>query len=265
VRFLLEKNPRPSDMRGLAYWTIAFQGMLFCEYHLAGGALDVLPWIEAALAWLPGTTHESKWGTQAFGHGPDGLPYDDKALMAPAAHLAVFDALARRCGVDARGGEHVRPYVMHSWSDPAQGGHGGMGYNPSYKDLDELWSRSGLVALACALRGEEGPLRRPLCDVMVERHPWMLNSHAYGEPGAALGLLGLAVAHPPGFEAVLPEWRWRFLCSWEPGYGLRDSTPHMGAPYMGEESVVNLAYLLLLSVENDGLVMSGGAPERWLE
>ena len=42
------------------------------------------------------------------------------------------------------------------------------------------------------------------------------------------------------------------------GYGLRYSTPHMGAPYLGEEAVVNLAYLLLLSTENDGLVMSSG-------
>ena len=36
----------------------------------------------------------------------------------------------------------------------------------------------------------------------------------------------------------------------------RYSTPHMGAPYLGEEAIVNLAYLLLLSTENDGLVMS---------
>ena len=77
----------------------------------------------------------------------------------------------------------------------------------------------------------------------------MLISHAYGEPGAAPGLLGLAVVKPKAFEEIVPQWRWRFLCSWEPGYGLRYSTPHMGAPYLGEEAVVNLAYLLLLSTE----------------
>ena len=84
----------------------------------------------------------------------------------------------------------------------------------------------------------------------------MLNSHAYGEPGAALGLLSLAVVKPKAFEEIIPQWRWRFLCSWEPGYGLRYSTPHMGAPYLGEESIVNLVYLMLLSTENDGLLMS---------
>jgi hypothetical protein len=263
--FLLAKNPHPSAMKGLAYWTIAFQGMFFAEYYLASGDERAKDWMAEAAEWLPSTTHESKWGMQAFGHGPDGLPYDNKALMAPTAHLLVFDALARRCGVESRIFEHVKEYVVHSWSDPESGGHGGMGYNASYKDKGEFWSRSGLTALAATLRGENGAMRQGLCLFMQERHPWMLNSHAYGEPGAALGLLSLAVAHPPAFEEVLPQWGWRFLCSWEPGYGLRYSTPHMGAPYMGEESVVNLAYALLGAAEGRGLLMAGGEAERWLE
>jgi hypothetical protein len=62
----------------------------------------------------------------------------------------------------------------------------------------------------------------------------------------------------------MPKWRWRFLSSWEPGFGLRYSTPHMGAPYMGQESIVNLAYAVLCAVENRGLVVAGGQPKRWL-
>ena len=255
---LMALHPRPSEMRGLAYWSIAFQGMFLCEYHLRTGDESVLPWIQEAVEWLPTTTHECKWGMQAFGHGPDGLPYDNKALMAPAAHLLVFDALARKAGVESRIWEHIEPYVRHSWSNPDDGGHGAMGYNASYRDKGEFWSRTGLCALAEELRGDRARMAPLLCVLMEERHPWMLNSHAYGEPGAALGLLGLAVVKPKAFEEILPQWRWRFLCSWEPGYGLRYSTPHMGAPYLGEEAVVNLAYLLLLSTENDGLVMSSG-------
>lgn len=253
---LMKLNPSPSQMTGLAYWTIAFQGMLLCEYHLRTGDESVLPWVEEAVRWLPTTTHECKWGMQAFGHGPDGLPYDNKALMAPAAHLLVFDALARRAGVESRIWEHIEPYVRHSWSNPDDGGHGAMGYNASYRDKGEFWSRTGLCALAEVLREDRADLAPLLCVLMEERHPWMLNSHAYGEPGAVLGLLSLAVVKPKTFEEILPQWRWRFLCSWEPGYGLRYSTPHMGAPYLGEEAIVNLAYLLLLSTENDGLLMS---------
>ena len=265
VDFVRKKHPKPSEMKGLAYWPLSFSGMLFCELYLACGDEDILPWVQEAVDWLPTTTHECKWGMQAFGHGPDGLPYDNKALMACTAHLLVFDALARKCGVDARVWEHIREYVVHSWSDPEQGGHGAMGYNASYKDKGEFWSRSGLTALAAALRGESGSMRERLCVIMAERHPWMLNSHAYGEPGAALGLAGLAVAHRPSFDAVLPQWRWRFLCAWEPGYGLRYSTPHMGAPYMGGESIVNLSYAVLFSARHGGLVMTGGEPARWLE
>lgn len=260
LAFLQEKRPEPSELSGLAYWAVAYQGWLFCEWNLATGDTAVLDWVAKACAWLPTTTHESKWGTQAFGHGPDGLPYDDKALMAPAAHLLVFDALARRCGVDSKVWEHIRPYVEHSWSDPARAGHGGMGYNGSYRDQDEFWSRSGLVALAEHLRDDDtAGMREPLTALMSERHAWMFNSHAYGEPGAALGLISLAVVNREAFEAVIAQYRWRILANWEPGYGLRYSTPHMGAPYMAGESVVNLAYLLLLAVEDRGLVMCGGA------
>jgi hypothetical protein len=250
--------PRPSEMKGLAYWAIAFHGWLACEWHLATGDAAALTWVREAIEWLPSTTHASAFGMPAFGHGPEGLPYDDQALMAPAAHLLVLDALARRCGIASGVWEHIEPYVVHSWSDPASGGHGGMGYNGSYKDEDEFWSRSGLVALAEVLRedGESG-MAGPLTALMAERHPWMLNSHAYGEPGGALGLLALSVANPRAFAAVLPQWRWRFLCAWEPGHGLRYSSPHMGAPYMAEEVVVNLAYLLLLSTRDKSLAMSG--------
>jgi len=264
VEFVRSKNPEPSKMKGLAYWPLSFTGMLFCELHLAGGGDAVLPWVQEAIDWLPTTTHECKWGMQAFGHGPSGLPYDNKALMACTAHLLVFDALARKCGIEAGVWEHIREYVVHSWSDPEAGGHGAMGYNASYKDKGEFWSRSGLTAMAAALRGESGSMRERLCVIMAERHPWMLNSHAYGEPGAALGLAGLAVAHPPSFDAVLPQWRWRFLCAWEPGFGLRYSTPHMGAPYMGGESILNLSYAMLFSARHGGLVMTGGEPTHWL-
>ncbi|HRV81896.1 MAG TPA: PDZ domain-containing protein [Planctomycetota bacterium] len=263
--FLLAKNPHPSEMTGLAYWPIAFHGWFFAEYFFATGDEASRAWVEEAVLWLPTTTHESKWGTQAFGHGPDGLPYDNKALTAPTTHLLVLDALARKMGIESRIWEHVQPYMQHAWSNPDDGGHGGMGYNGSYRDKNEFWCRSGLTALAETLRGGPLPMTKPLCLFMEERHPWMLNSHAYGEPGAALGLLGLAVADRAAFERILPQWRWRFLNAWEPGYGLRWSTPHMGSPYMGEDAIVNLAYAVLGAVDSGGLVMAGGKPERWLK
>ncbi|MBX3474774.1 MAG: hypothetical protein KF754_10355 [Planctomycetes bacterium] len=264
VNALLRENPDPTKMTGLAYWTVGFQGMLFCEYHLATGDQRTLDWIKAAIEWLPTTTHKCAWGMPAFGHGPDGLPYEDKALMAPCAHLLVFDALARRCGVASKVWEHIEPYVMHSWSDPATGGHGGMGYNGSHKDTEEFWSRTGLTALALHLRKDKPEMRDALVALMAKRHAWMLNSHAYGEPGAALGLLALGVTAPDHFKEVMGQWRWRFVSAWQPGFGLRYSTPHMGSPYMGEEEIINPSYALLWTLANKGLVLSGGEAKRWL-
>ena len=263
--YLLAKHPKASEIGGLAFWNIAFQGLFFAEYHLATGDPVTLEWVREAVEWLPTATHETKWGTQAFGHSSKGLPYGGKSLTAPAVHLLVLDALALRCGIQSEVWEHVEPYMRHAWSDPEDGGHGGLGYNGSHRDKNEFWLRSGLLALACSLRGENPDLVGPLCAFMEERHPWMLNSHAYGEPGAALGLIGLAVSKPEAFERVLPQWRWRFLNAWQPGYGLRWSTPHMGSPYMGQDSIMNLAYGVLAAVEGKTLVLAGGEALRWLE
>ncbi len=262
---LLAANPTAADATGFSYWPIAFQGIFFCEYYLATGDKRVLAWIDDAITWLPSTTHESKWGMQAFGHSPKGLPYGKKALMAPCAHLLLFEALALRCGVKSKVWQHIKPYVLHSWSDPkTKKGHGGMGYNGSYKDKAEFWSRSGLTALALHLREDRKDMRTALTRFMAGRHAWMLNSHAYGEPGGALGLVSLYAVHPKGFAEVMPQWRWRFLNAWQPDFGLRYSSAHMGAPYMGEEGIMNPAYGMLLAIMNQGLVMAGGEAERWL-
>ena len=262
--FFLKKNPTAEEVGGFSFWPIAFQGIFLCEYHLATGNKPALAWIEEAIEWLPSTTHECKWGMPAFGHSPKGLPYGNKALMAPCAHLLVFESLAMQCGVKSEIWKHIKPYVIHSWSDPKKGGHGGMGYNGSFKDKNEFWSRTGLTALALKLRDDNRRMQMALSGFMRERHPWMLNSHAYGEPGCALGLAGLALVDPKAFAEVMPQWRWRFLNAWQPGHGLRYSSPHMGAPYMGEEQIVNPAYGMLFAVRNRGLVMTGGKPERWL-
>ena len=264
VDALMRRNPDPTQIGGFTYWPLAFQGILFCEYYLATGKSEILDWIRSACEWLPTTTHECKWGMQAFGHGPDGLPYEDKALMAPAAHLLVFDALARKCKVDSKIWEHIEKYVLHSWSDPKDGGHGGMGYNASYKDKEEFWSRSGLTALSLNLRGDRTGMQTALVNFMEERHQWMLNSHAYGEPGAALGLVSLAVVDPGRFKNVMPQWRWRFMNAWEPGYGLHYSTPHMGSPYMGEDEIINPAYALVLGLRAPGLALLGAEPKKWM-
>jgi hypothetical protein len=38
----------------------------------------------------------------------------------------------------------------------------------------------------------------------------------------------------------------------------------MGAPYMGEDEIMNPAYGALFSLLDKGLVITGGEPTRWL-
>ncbi|MCH7227383.1 DUF6288 domain-containing protein [Haloferula sp. A504] len=260
VEWSLSRFDRPEKHGNLGFWGGAFMGILYAEWHLRTGDERVLPHLEAMRDWAYDGRHMSKWDVPALGHGPDGLPYDQKALVAPACHLLVFEALAMRCGMEDRLWEMLLPYMEMSWSDPADGGHGALGYNRSYKDLGEFWSRTGLFAMACHLRGERPDMRDAMIGIMKERHPWFRNSHAYGEPGGGLGLLGLQLVDPDGFSEMMRDYAWWFSLAWQPGYGLKFTQPHMGAPYMGEDDLFNAMYALVLQAPKKSLHLTGRRP-----
>jgi len=257
VEWAMAKYPQPEKYGNLGYWSGAYAGILYGEWHLATGDKRVLPHLDALRDWAVNGQHQSVWNVPALGHGPSGLPYDNKALVAPACHLLVFEALATRCGMKSGIWELLMPYMEMSWSDPKEGGHGSLGYNRSYKDTAEFWSRSGLFAMAAHLRNQRTDMRDAMTGFMARSHPWFRNSHAYGEPGGALGLLGLNLAAPDAYRRTIREYAWWFSLAWEPGYGLRFTTPHMGAPYMGEDDLINAAYALVLQGPRKSLHLTG--------
>ena len=246
IDWALAQFPEPEKHGNLGFWSAGYMMTLFGEWHLHTGDQRVLKPIREARDWAVAGQHICKWGMPALGHGPSGLPYDNKSLVAPALHLLVGEALTKDCGVESQIWELLDPYMMHSWSDPEKGGHGAMGYNGSYRDLGEFWSRSGLYLIAAHLRSEKPRVKPALAKIMWERHPWIRNSHAYGEPGGAWGLMGLSLAAPEFYQEVIANYRWWFSLAWEPGYGLHFTTPHMGAPYMGEDDLLNCIYPLVL-------------------
>ncbi|BCX46946.1 hypothetical protein HAHE_08540 [Haloferula helveola] len=257
IGWSLKKYPAPEKHGNLGFWSGAYMGILYSEWYLHTGDERVLPHLDLMRDWAFDGQHECKWEVPSLGHGPNGIPYGQKALVAPACHLLVFEALAGRCGMDSKLWELLMPYMEMSWSDPKDGGHGAMGYNRSYKDLGEFWSRSGLFAMAAHLRGDRSDMRDAMTKIMEERHPWIRNSHAYGEPGGSLGLLGLNLAAPERFERVLKEYAWWFSMAWEPGYGLKFTQPHMGAPYMGADDLFNVCYALVLQAPKRNLHLTG--------
>lgn len=257
IDWALKKFPDPEKHGNLGFWSAGYMMTLFGEWHLQTGDKRALKPIKEARDWSVAGQHTSKWGMQALGHGPSGLPYGGKSLVAPALHLLVGEALTKDCGVESQIWELLDPYMMHSWSDPKEGGHGALGYNGSYKDLGEFWSRTGLYLIASHLRGEKAEMKPALAKIMRERHPWIRNSHAYGEPGGAWGLLGLSLTAPRYYQEVIESYRWWFSLAWEPGYGLHFTTPHMGAPYMGEDDLLNCIYPLVLQSPKRNLYLTG--------
>lgn len=257
VEWARERYKKPDDYGNLGFWAGAYAGIFYSEWHLATGDPSVMPHLEALRDWAISGQHNSIWDVPALGHGPSGLPYGQKALVAPACHLLVFEAIAMRGGMKSGLWELLMPYMEMSWSNPAAGGNGTLGYNRSFKDLDEFWSRTGLFAMAAHLRGGRADMRDAMIRVMHERHPWFRNSHAYGEPGGALGLLALNLVVPDIHAEVIRQYAWWFSLAWEPGYGLRFTTPHMGAPYMGEDDLMNATYALVLQAPRRTLHLTG--------
>jgi hypothetical protein len=258
VDWALDKYKKPGDYGNLGFWSGAYAGILYSEWYLATGDKRVLPNLDALRDWAVNGQHPSAWQVPALGHGPDGLPYENKALVAPACHLLLFEALAMRCGMKSGIWEMMMPFMEMAWSDPKEGGHGALGYNRSYKDTEEFWSRSGLFSMTCQLRNQRPDMRDAMTKFMAAHHPWIRNSHAYGEPGGSLGLLGLNLAAPKSYQEIIPQYTWWFSLAWEPKYGLHFTTPHMGAPYMGEEDLINATYALVLQGPKKSLQLTGG-------
>lgn len=266
VNWMLNKYPDAEDFGNLGYWYSAYAGILYCEYYLATGDKRVIARIQGIHDWVMTGVHSSKWGMACLGHGPNGLPYGNKALMAPISHLLVFDGLAQKCGLHTQLWDTLLPYTVHSWSDPAEkGGHGAMGYNASYKDKAQFWSRTGQCALACAIRGERESMQNAMTTFMEGNYAYYRNSHAYGEPGGAWGIMSLMYTKPEAYRRVMNALRWEFALSWEPGFGMRFSQPHMGAPYMGSDDLLNAAYPLVFSAHKKSLFITGSRRLNWLD
>ena len=257
VEWSMKKYPEPDAYGNLGYWSGAYAGILYSEWFLQTGDQRVLPHLKALQSWAVAGQHQSKWNVPALGHGPSGLPYDNKSLVAPSCHLLVYEALAMRCGMESEIWELLLPYMTLAWSDPKEGGHGSLGYNQSYKDLAEFWSRSGLFAMAAELRGEKKEMEDAMITFMHGHHPWLRNSHAYGEPGGSWGLIAMNLCAPEKYDEVMKSYAWWFSLAWEPGYGLRFTTPHMGAPYMGEDDLINATYALVLQSSKRNLHITG--------
>lgn len=262
VDWSLKKYPEPPKYGNLGFWSGGYAGTLYSEWHLRTGDKRVLPKLEELKKWAVAGQHQSIWNVPALGHGPDGLPYGRKSLVAPSCHLLMYEALAIRCGMKSEIWELLLPYMTLAWSDPKEGGHGALGYNQSYKDKAEFWFRSGAFAMVCHLRGEKKEMASAMINFMHGHHSWLRNSHAYGEPGGSWGLLAMNLCAPEKYAELMKAYSWWFSLAWEPGYGLRFTTPHMGAPYMGEDDLINAAYALVLQAPKRNLHLTGKSPGK---
>ncbi|MFC4992154.1 discoidin domain-containing protein [Rubritalea tangerina] len=261
--WLLSQSPETMAHKG--YWDASYIGMAVAEYALATGDLRAIQWMDRTLNPVNQGSHVSKWETPVLGHGPGGLPYGNKSLLAPLIHMLVFDALAERAGIDHGLWDYYWPYVESCWSNPAEkNGHGSMGYNLTYKDKGEFWSRTGLTMIATQLRNDKMHVHNANRDFMRTTHGWMRNSHAYGAPGNIWGMIALAFTGEGYADHMMDAWAPIIAAQWEPGYGMRFTMPHMGAPYMEGDAIYSYPMATFMSFKHKGLHITGATDKGWL-
>ena len=261
--WLLGQSPETMAHKG--YWDASYIGIAVAEYALATGDLRAIQWMDQTLNPVNQGSHMSKWETPVLGHGPGGLPYGNKSLLAPLIHMLVFEALAARTGIDHGLWEYYWPYVESCWSNPEEkNGHGSMGYNLTYKDQGEFWSRTGLNMIATQLRNDKMHVHKANREFMRTRHGWMRNSHAYGAPGNIWGMIALALTGGSYSDHMLDAWAPIIATQWEPDYGMRFTMPHMGAPYMDGDAIYSYPMATFLSLKNKGLHITGATDKGWL-
>ncbi len=261
---IIAQHPVPSEVSESFFYT-GVELMFMAEYAGATGNERAKKWVKDTLIHIPNCTHRSRLGTLALGHGRSGLPYSNKALMSPMSHLLAGEGVARKLGIyDGMIWETCSDYIDSCWGDPARGRNGTMGYNYSYIDSNEFWSRTGLSSVALHLRDEKPEMKDIMLDAMEARYSKAEKSHAYGQPGSAFGYMGLAGTRPAAFDKIYQTWNWQLQLSWKPGFGLYYNTPLNGAPYMAGDFLQNACFGMLMSRATGGLHLTGGNPDQWL-
>jgi hypothetical protein len=184
----MKKYQKPDDYGNLGFWSGAYAGILYSEWHLATGDKSVLKNLTALRDWAVNGQHPSAWDVPALGHGPE-----------RSCPTAKGPRRARLPPAGVRGARHaLRDEIRHLGTADALHGNGlvrSEGPAATARSATTAPTRTprnsgrapDLFAMAAHLRGERPDMRDAMTGFMRARHPWIRNSHAYGEPGGALG------------------------------------------------------------------------------
>ena len=251
---------KPADPKvGPKSWQTASSAMLLAEYHLATGDDSVLADLRRCCDLL--AARVSPHGT--MGHNYD-IPYNGGGLVIinVQAHLAW--ALAAKCGytVDSAAWDRSLREIRGSIDRKT----GAIGYSSRAPSSPDIGARTGAMAAALSIAGQEPELAGQFSDALVKYTGRMRHAHAMSSIGLIFGMAGVKLANPGDHPQVMRTWRpYLELCRTSAGpaayFGGKRNTG--GDEYLGLHPIGNATVALILASAEGKLFMHGGTRRKW--
>jgi len=244
---------------GLSNWFLTMSGIYLAEYVLATGDEQWLPTIQLLCDAL--VARQTEQGR--YGHGIK-VGYGGKGLNIINTHAHLLWALAERAGCELDEGAWQRSLAEIQKST---GENGGVRYWTLQTGYWDACARTGQMALALSLRGEQPDLAARMASYLDQHSARMREAHATGSIGMIFGTAALRRIDRDAFRRHLDRWRWYGALMLQPdgsaGYvgGKRNNG---GDHYLNKQHIANAIAGVMLACKRGNLHICGNDERGWL-
>ena len=244
---------------GLSNWFLTMSGIYLAEYVLATGDEQWLPTIQLLCDAL--AARQTEQGR--YGHGIK-VGYGGKGLNIINTHAHLLWALAERAGCTIDEGAWRRSLAEIQESTGKNGGVRYWTLNTGYWDA---CARTGQMALALSLRGEQPALMARMAGYLEQHSARMREAHATGSIGMIFGSAALRRIDAAAWQRHAEGWRWYHALMQQPdgsaGYvgGKRNNG---GDHYLNKQHIANAIAGVMLACERGLLHICGNDERGWL-
>ena len=263
IGFLLKKSTatiKANDpMVGPKNWQATTTAMLLAEYQLATGDKTYFPQLKKTCDLL--TARVSKDGTMGHHYS---IPYNGGGLVIINAQAHIAWALAEKCGypIDRKAWNRSLQEVRDS-IDPKTGA---IGYSSRARWSPDIAARTGAMALALSIAGEEKALTQQFARVLAKYDGRMRHAHAMSSIGLLYGIPAIQTRRPKEYRDVMRRWIPYFELSRTaegPATYFGGKRNIGGDQYLGLHPIGNCMVGLVLASSERRLIMHGGRSPDW--
>ena len=240
-------------------WMAASSAILLAEYQLATGDDTFFEDLAKCCDLL--AARVSKSGTMGHHYA---VPYDGGGLVIinTQAHLAW--ALAGKCGyeIDRDAWDRSLREIRGSIDQKT----GAIGYSSRASWSPDIPARTGAMATALAIAGEEPELAKQFANALVAHEGRMRHAHSMSSIGLIYGISGVKVVNPEGHQQVMRKWRpYLELCRTSAGTAayFGGKRNYGGDQYLGLYPIGNATVALIIASAEEKLFIHGGTKPGW--